>query len=160
MASKFMKTMSNATPVRSPIRKTNVILKEQNFVKALALWEFLEKYQIEKPVKIENTETDIKYKNLNKNLGLTYYINYNLLQDSVKPSGNEKLSFGTDIIKSVGEYARKFTVNEFDLKKELLREIKLASKYKEEQITGITNVYNGFIDSNRSRFNKALLLLR
>ncbi len=160
MASKFMKTMSNATPVRSPIRKTNVILKEQNFVKALALWEFLEKYQIEKPVKIENTETDIKYKNLNKNLGLTYYINYNLLQDSVKPSGNEKLSFGTDIIKSVGEYARKFTVNEFDLKKELLREIKLASKYKEEQITGITNVYNGFIDSNKSRFNKALLLLR
>ena len=80
LASKFMKTMSNATPVRSPIRKTNVILKEQNFVKALALWEFLEKYQIEKPVKIENTETDIKYKNLNKNLGLTYYINYNLIQ--------------------------------------------------------------------------------
>jgi hypothetical protein len=37
-ASKFMKTMSNATPVRSPIRKTNVILKEQNFVKALYLW--------------------------------------------------------------------------------------------------------------------------
>ena len=29
MASKFMKAMSNATPVRSPIRKTNVILKEQ-----------------------------------------------------------------------------------------------------------------------------------
>ena len=50
MASKFMKSMANATPVRSPIRKTNVILKEQNFIKALALWEFLEKYQIEKPV--------------------------------------------------------------------------------------------------------------
>ena len=45
MASKFMKSMANATPVRSPIRKTNVILKEQNFIKALALWEFLEKYQ-------------------------------------------------------------------------------------------------------------------
>lgn len=160
MASKFMKTMANATPVRSPIRKTNVILKEQNFIKALALWEFLEKYQIEKPVKREEEETDLNYKNLKQNLGISYYLNYNLLEDTTKNDGEDKLSFGTDIISSVRKYARKFTVNEIDLKKEIEKEIKLATKYKEEQIINIKGIYKAFLESNKSHFDKAISILR
>lgn len=160
MASKFMKTMANATPVRSPIRKTNVILKEQNFIKALALWEFLEKYQIEKPIKREEEETVLNYKNLEKNLGVTYYMNYNLLEDTIKSGGQDKMSYGTDIISSVRQYARKFNVNELDLKKEIEKEIKLATKYKEEQITSIKGIYKTFLDSNKSRFDKAISILK
>lgn len=160
MTSKFMKSMANATPVRSPIRKTNVILKEQNFIKALALWEFLEKYQIEKPVKREEEETDLNYKNLKQNLGISYYLNYNLLEDTTKNNGEDKLSFGTDIISSVRKYARKFNVNEINLKKEIEKEIKLATKYKEEQIINIKGIYKAFLESNKSHFDKAISILR
>ena len=49
--STFIKSLKESSPVRSPIRKTNVILKEQNFIKALELWEYLEKNNI-KPINI------------------------------------------------------------------------------------------------------------
>mgnify|MGYP004532894715 CR=1 FL=1 len=160
MASKFMKSMANATPVRSPIRKTNVILKEQNFIKALALWEFLEKYQIEKPVKKIEEEKDLNYKNLDHNLGLSYYLNYSLLENKIGDKGKDKINYGTDIISSIRDYARKFTVNEIDLKKEIEKEIKLATKYKEEQITSIKGIYKSFLDLNKSHFDKAISILR
>lgn len=37
--------MRNSAPVRPPIMRTNVILKEPNFKKALTLWQFVETYQ-------------------------------------------------------------------------------------------------------------------
>lgn len=45
LASSFAKTMRNSSPVRPPITRTNVILKEPNFKKALTLWQFIETYQ-------------------------------------------------------------------------------------------------------------------
>ena len=45
LASSFAKAMRNSAPVRPPITRTNVILKEPNFKKALTLWQFIETYQ-------------------------------------------------------------------------------------------------------------------
>lgn len=45
MSSSFAKQMRGAAPVRPPITRTNVILKEPNFKKALVLWQFIETYQ-------------------------------------------------------------------------------------------------------------------
>ena len=97
---------------------------------------------------------------LKQNLGVSYYLNYNLLEDTIKNKGEDKLSFGTDIISSVRQYARKFTVNEIDLKKEIEKEIKLATKYKEEQIINIKGIYKAFLESNKSHFDKAISILR
>ena len=58
MSSKFMKMMKGATVVRSPIRKTNVILKDYNFVTALHFL-FLILYHL-------------KYNNLEMMLNLDY----------------------------------------------------------------------------------------
>lgn len=46
--SPFIKDLltGSITMVKSPIRKTNVILKNPNFQKALELWEFLEQYDV------------------------------------------------------------------------------------------------------------------
>ena len=79
---------------------------------------------------------------------------------TIKNKGEDKLSFGTDIISSVRQYARKFTVNEIDLKKEIEKEIKLATKYKEEQIINIKGIYKAFLESNKSHFDKAISILR
>ena len=99
-------------------------------------------------------------KNLKQNLGISYYLNYNLLEDTTKNDGEDKLSFGTDIISSVRKYARKFNVNEINLKKEIEKEIKLATKYKEEQIINIKGIYKAFLESNKSHFDKAISILR
>lgn len=46
LSSSFAKSMRNSAPVRPPISRTNVILKEPNFKKALTLWQFVETYQV------------------------------------------------------------------------------------------------------------------
>lgn len=45
LSSSFAKSMRHSAPVRPPIMRTNVILKEPNFKKALTLWQFVETYQ-------------------------------------------------------------------------------------------------------------------
>ncbi|MCQ2409650.1 MAG: DUF2357 domain-containing protein [Clostridia bacterium] len=46
LSSSFAKSMRNSAPVRPPIMRTNVILKEPNFKKALTLWQFVETYNV------------------------------------------------------------------------------------------------------------------
>ena len=58
--SSFIKNLKESAPVRSPIRKTNVILKEQNFIKALELWEYLEKNNIKPITSYEKKELTSK----------------------------------------------------------------------------------------------------
>ncbi|MBE5763919.1 MAG: DUF2357 domain-containing protein [Clostridiales bacterium] len=44
LSSAFAKQMVNSAPVRPPITRTNVILKNPDFKKALVLWQFIESY--------------------------------------------------------------------------------------------------------------------
>ena len=67
LSSSFAKSMRNSAPVRPPIMRTNVILKEPNFKKALTLWQFIETYnatagfstsdEVEE-IPIENADTE------------------------------------------------------------------------------------------------------
>ena len=63
-SSTFIKSLKESSPVRSPIRKTNVILKEQNFIKALELWEYLEKNNIKPVTSIEKRNEVSKHSSL------------------------------------------------------------------------------------------------
>ncbi len=47
LASPFAKQMVSSAPVRPPITRTNVILKNPDFKKALVLWQFVETYRDE-----------------------------------------------------------------------------------------------------------------
>jgi len=160
MASKFMKTMANATPVRSPIRKTNVILKEQNFIKALELWEFLERYQIEKPLREINEEKDLTNKAYERDFGMTFFLNYGILNEMVTNSGTIKLPDTADLPKSVYEYAMKYDIDEDAFKKELDAQISKASNYKKQQRNKASNAYINFINNHNSRMRKASFLLK
>lgn len=160
MASKFMKIMANATPVRSPIRKTNVILKEQNFIKALQLWEFLENYQIKKPVKEVDEELNITNKTFEKEFGMTYFLNYGILNEIVTKSGTLALPETTNIQRTVYEYAKNFEVDENELRKDLEKEINKATMFKKEQKQNAHNAYNNFVNNHYSRIRKASMLLK
>ena len=43
-SSAFYEIMKDSTPVRSPIQRTNLMMKEPNYKKCYALWQFLERY--------------------------------------------------------------------------------------------------------------------
>jgi len=64
LGSPFAKQMVNSAPVRPPITRTNVILKNPDFKKALVLWQFIESYTktgfaVENDVKKVDIEEDI-----------------------------------------------------------------------------------------------------
>lgn len=86
-SSTFIKSLNGCERVRSPIRKTNTILKDQNFKKALGLWEYLEANLL-KPM----TETVYEVNELtndNKNyFDVAYYISKNGIEErKVETSG-------------------------------------------------------------------------
>lgn len=72
----FIRELKGAIPVRSPIRKTNVILKDQNFKKVLELWEFIERYDVTD----KNEEQHQKYVDdiygVEDKMGITFFIDY------------------------------------------------------------------------------------
>ena len=160
MASKFMKMMTNATPVRSPIRKTNVILKEQNFIKALQLWEFLESYQVEKPVREEKENFDLTSSSLSKNFNMTYFLNYCVLYDIVSTDGTLVPPEKIDFSEALYDYAKGFDVDDKELRKQLNEELTKAENYKQLQKNEAKKCYDAFIDNHNARIAKALLLFR
>lgn len=160
LATKFMKEMANATPVKSPIRKTNTILKDKNFIKALRLWEFLENFQTEKPVKEVHVSKELTNNKFKKDFNLTYFLNYEILNESFTKKGKSALTDLVSIPKTVNEYAKKFDIDEKKLKDDILLEIENASNYKKEQKQGVRNAYKSFIDTHRTRINKATILIK
>ncbi len=159
-ASQFMKTMANATPVRSPIRKTNVILKDQNFIKAVELWEFLETYQIQKPVKHETVDKELTTQEIINDFSLTYYLNYGILNGNIGTKGISLGELNKNIFATIYEYMKKFQTSEDEVIKEINRLGKEAKKYKAEQKQGVLNAYNSFIENHNGRIDKALLLFK
>lgn len=160
MASKFMKMMANATPVRSPIRKTNVILKEQNFIKALQLWEFLESYQVEKPVREEKENVDLTSSSLSKNFNMTYFLNYCVLYDIVSTDGTLVPPEKIDFSEALYDYAKEFDVDDKELRKQLNDQLTKAENYKQLQKNEAKKCYDAFIENHNARIAKALLLFR
>ncbi len=59
LSSPFAKQMRNSAPVRPPITRTNVILKEPNFKKALVLWQFIETYNVTAGFNTSDDVTDL-----------------------------------------------------------------------------------------------------
>lgn len=81
----FIKILDKAhvALVRSPIKKTNVILKNPNFQKAVELWTYLERYDfnnnIEEKIDEEYEDTSTFRNHMNNNFLLNYIILNNML---------------------------------------------------------------------------------
>lgn len=150
--------------VRSPIRKTNVILKNPNFQRAEALWNFLEKYD-------KDSKKETKYnRNLSDNLELkrdldnTFLIDYALI-DALSKNKQVETSW-QDInysmlkrsIKSFIDYDPYMDENGFMAI--VKKEFKEVRKEQQRRINAIT----GVIEHDLNRFDKnklqALQVLR
>ncbi len=153
-----MKEMQNATPVRSPIRKTNIILKDTNFGYALKLWEFLEDYNVKTPLKKYKETIDLGSPKLENNLTFIYYLNYFFLNQKEDLKEEEKEYSG--LRKIIFDTAKDFDIDEDDFKKILDNELKRASLYKEKQKKGIEESFSEFINSHNGIIKEALAIFK
>ena len=156
-SSTFIKNLKESSPVRSPIRKTNVILKEPNFMKALELWEYLEKNNIKPMTSIVSESKESKDANIKEKYDLSFFIDTDALRESKSeaPVYNEAI-----ISKLINDFVYSGDVTEADFKKILNKEFKEASKRKLKEEANVKKCFKNFFDEFDKKSKKAFSLLK
>lgn len=156
-ASTFIKGLKESSPVRSPIRKTNVILKEPNFIKALELWEYLEKNNIKPITSVESESTESHDTNIKEKYDLAFFIG----SDALKSEKTEVPTYNEAIIKKlINDFVYSGAVSEVEFKKILNREFKIASKKKEREESSVKRCFKDFFNEFDKKSKKAIALLK
>ena len=150
----FIKSLSQAVPVKSPIRKTNIILKDTNFQKALTLWEFLMNSEIGEPIDKASTIENLSNLNIKNKFDLTYYLDYismNIKENREDISGN---ALAEKILALLEEYIDTSDISEKKLSTFIMSEIKSAIKKRKNKEEDIIKIYDKFIKANDFYINK------
>lgn len=155
--STFIKSLKESSPVRSPIRKTNVILKEPNFIKALELWEYLEKNNI-KPITNFEKRNEISKSNDVKTLyDLAFFIDSDAL-DSTK---EESSGYNSAIVsKLVNDFVFSGDITEKEFKRLMEKEFKEANKRKDKATSGIKKCIEAFLDDVEKKKKKMVTIIK
>jgi len=157
LGSQFIKNLRESQPVRSPIRKTNVILKEQNFIKALELWEYLEKNAV-KPVTTIEKESIDRSNEVKEYFDLAFYLqNQAIHEDNIEK--NKRVSKNI-LRKTIEELIQENELSETEFKNILIKEFKEVHKEKEKKEKKVRKAYADFINDFAKRKEKALAILK
>lgn len=148
-SSSLMKSLERAEPVRSPIRKTNAILKDVQLNKCLELWEILE--QLQNSIKFDSDyiNSDLIDENeFIENLTLANYLNYCSLTNRVvkdEDSLDDKAkNIFYDLIKI---YVGKNNIGIKNFKKELLDDLDMLCIQYENDYQNAKKIYDEFFNS-------------
>lgn len=134
--SSFMREMRKCTPVRPPIMRTNVILKDPNFRQCLALWQFIQSYDdvgYEITVKESDEMVSDGYRD---DLYGVMANNYMLLKKNTVPEEDfrgklKKRKLKPKFIKRLAEeLVLNYDMDEAEIRKVFIDELKLANKKK------------------------------
>lgn len=156
-SSTFIKSLKESSPVRSPIRKTNVILKEQNFIKALELWEYLEKNNIKPVTSIERRNEISKSNDVKTLYDLAFFIN----SDALDTSKEESDGYNSAIVsKLVNDFVFSGDITEKEFKKLMEKEFKEANKRKEKATSGIKKCIEAFLDDVDKKKKKMVTIIK
>ena len=156
-SSTFIKSLKESSPVRSPIRKTNVILKEPNFIKALELWEYLEKNNIKPITSVEHKTEILKNDDLKTKYDLAFFID----NDALDTKKNTKEEYNSAIIsKLVNDFVFSSDITEREFKRILNKEYNIASKRKEKVINNIKKTVDIFFLDIEKRKKKVENILK
>jgi hypothetical protein len=162
LSTPFIKSLKGATPVRSPIRKTNVILKDQNFVKAVTLWEFLEKYNISETVKTVNTSKEEVVGNLHNNYALAYYLDYYAVNNinSKEKNINEQQYLIPYLRKVIETYVSECDTTDREFRNMVTKEFRNARKKQKAVYSDIRRDYKKILNDHDDRVKNALTFLK
>lgn len=152
--STFIQSLTQALPVKSPIQKTNAILKDPNFQKALELWEFIMNSEIGEPVDRSTKTENLSSKEYSNKFDLSYFMNYLNLTKDFTPKEYEASSLLDSIIRLIEEYVDESDSSEQKLKTTLNNQVKSAIKKKVVKEKGIKKIYSKFIEEQNTSVKK------
>lgn len=149
--SELMQTLNklHVPPVRSPIRKTNVILKNPNFQKASELWNYIQSYDSTDYEIMKDNQDYMDFGELKKQFDQSFFLNYLakevISETSSKSTEKKAVSL---IIKQLVDNLLEYNpdLNEGSMKLAFSKEFKESKKRITERDKNIRNI---FID----RFN-------
>ncbi len=134
--SSFMREMRNCTPVRPPIMRTNVILKDPNFRSCLALWQFIQSYNdVGYEITVKESD-DMVSDDYRDDLYGMMASNYMLLKKNTVPEKDfrgklKKRKLKPKFIKRLAEeLVLNYDMDEAEIRKIFIDEMKLANKKK------------------------------
>ena len=161
----LMKSLMAAAPVRSPIRKTNTILKNTNFKRALELWEFIERYDYKDRKEVKENLVIDSNKDVELKYVLTSFMNYNILNNLTSKSedikSEEKRSEDYYLNKSIQDFMKENKdINASEFKKILTKTFAL---YKQKKIKVQKTIYNELcrcIKRHNVNLKKAIQIIR
>lgn len=145
--SSLMKELERAEPVRSPIRKTNAILKDVQLNKCLELWEILE--QLQNSIKFDSYDTTtIDEHSFVENLTLANYINFcgltnRVVIDNDGMDDKSKHIF-YDLIRI---YTERPEIGIQNFRKELIDDLDMLCIQYEKDYNNVKKIYDDFFNS-------------
>lgn len=156
--STFIKSLKESSPVRSPIRKTNVILKEQNFIKALELWEYLEKNNIKPITSIDKRTEIVKDADIKTKYDLAFFIDNDAIDLN---AASNKSEFNSAIIsKLVNDFVFTGDITEKEFKKLMEKEFKEAKKRKDKATNAIRKTIVDFLNDYNTKKKKIISIIK
>lgn len=157
-SSTFIKSLKESSPVRSPIRKTNVILKEQNFIKALELWEYLEKNNIKPITSIDKRTEIVKDADIKTKYDLAFFIDNDAIDLN---AASNKSEFNSAIIsKLVNHFVFTGDITEKEFKKLMEKEFKEAKKRKDKATNAIRKTIEDFLNDYNTKKKKIISIIK
>ena len=158
----FVKELVNAAPVKSPIRKTNTILKNPNFQKALELWEFIEQYDVKDKKEVNDSHEKVDEEKTKNRMDMAFFLDYVILNesDSNKTFKEDKINRYA-LRKLIDDFIinnRKYSEKEF--KKILNEEFKLAHEKELKTDKEIIKKFKGLLKGYRKNKQDAFAYLR
>lgn len=165
MNSDLIKALERAhvTFVRSPIKRTNVILKNPNFQKAMELWTFLEAYDFnntfEQNVDDEYEDTSTFRDNMNDSFLLDYLIVNEMLSKGENVHNNSEVSkyYLNKIIKTFVDNHNE--VDEDSFVKMLRDEFREIRRIKDIKLNRIRKIYRKDLDNYNKMVKNCLNIL-
>ncbi len=160
LSTKFAKQLTNVTPVRSPIRKTNVILKEKNFVKSVELWEFIEKYDPNRSLKVVDTEVYQDGSNIVDRIKMASYLEYTTFLNLSSIDNDKIINTSLEYLKLIIEkYVKENETTEQEFKLLINDEFKKAHERKEKEYKSVVDTFRHSIIKSQLNIENALKIL-
>jgi hypothetical protein len=155
----FIRELKGAIMVRSPIRKTNVILKDQNFKKVLSLWEFLEKYDVTNKDEEKHQQYVDDLYGIEDKMGVTFFLNYHISSLMSDPKNIISKDINVHYIRRLISYflSNHTKVDEKRFVKILNQEFIKVKHEREKEEKEIMKAFNGMLE--KYHINKKDLLL-
>lgn len=149
----MIKSLNGCTKVSSPIRKTNMILRDPNFKQAYLLWESLDRFIYKEPKIVDYENVTNSDSDLKDEFTLAYFINANAIDDN-KDNLIQYRNIKGKLTNLINEYLYEadHDLNKFS---NLIDTIyKQAVNEKEAREKNIANIYKNFVGSYKNKINE------